>query len=92
MAPNVSGQHTTWGIDPDYIIGTASRLLLVLAAFADDVGDVVVALFLLLDERRLFGLLDLDIVVSGGRGFALLALGLGVGVLQRDEFGVRRLR
>ena len=70
-----------------------SGFLFVLAAFADDVGDVVVALFLLLDERRLFGLLDLDVVVAfGGFAVGLLARGLGVGVLERNQLDVGGLR
>src|SRR5207248_7294465 len=72
-----------------------SGFFLVLAAFTDDVGDVVIALFGLLDERRLFGLLDLDIVLAFRGGLALLARGLGVGVFERHELNVgvlRRLR
>ena len=47
----------------------------------------------LFDEGRLFGLLDLDIVVAfDGLAFGLLALGLGVGVLERDELDVGGLR
>jgi hypothetical protein len=49
-----------------------SGFFLVLAAFTDDVGDVVITLFGLFDERSLFGLLDFDIVVARG-GIALLA-------------------
>src|SRR5436853_82384 len=41
-----------------------SGFLFVFAAFADDVGDVVVALFLLFDEGGFFGLLDLEVVVA----------------------------
>src|SRR5881394_2365142 len=69
-----------------------SGFLFVFAAFADDVGDVVVALFLLFDEGGFLGLLDLEVVLALG-GFAfLLAGGFGVGVLQRDELDVGRLR
>src|SRR5436190_18272508 len=71
-----------------------SRLLL-LFALADDVGDILVALFLLLDQRGVVeALIDLDIVFRalGPLGAGLLALRLGVGILERDEFGVRRLR
>src|ERR1043165_7919653 len=69
-----------------------SGFLFVFAAFADDVGDVVVALFLLFDEGGFFGLLDLEIVL-GLDGFAfLLAGGFGVGILKRDELDVGRLR
>src|SRR5262249_20638989 len=70
-----------------------SGFLFVFAAFADDAGYVVVAFFLLFDERRLFGLLDLDIVVTLGRSGAILLAGrLGVGVLQRNQFDVGGLR
>src|SRR5712672_4595161 len=62
-----------------------SGFLFVFAAFADDVGDVVVALFLLFDEGGFLGLLDLEVVLALD-GFAfLLAGGFGVGVLKRDE-------
>src|SRR5437763_13127411 len=70
-----------------------SGFLFVFAAFADDVGDVVVALFLLFDEGGFFGLLDLEVVVAfDGIALRFLAGGLGVGVLKRDEFDVGRLR
>ena len=66
--------------------------LFVFAAFADDVGDVVVALFLLFNEGGFLGLLDLEIVVALDSFAFLLAGGFGVGVLKRDELDVGRLR
>src|SRR5258708_32785589 len=65
-----------------------SGFFFVLAAFTDDVGDVVVTLFGLLDERRLFGLLDLDIVLAFRGGLALLARGLSIGVFERHQLDV----
>ena len=69
-----------------------SGFLFVFAAFADDVGDVVVALFLLFNEGGFLGLLDLEIVVALDSFAFLLAGGFGVGVLKRDELDVGRLR
>ena len=58
-----------------------SGFLFVLRTVADDVGDIVVALFLLLNERSFLGLLDLDVVVAlcafGGLGLRALRLGVG---------------
>src|SRR4051794_30326154 len=74
--------------------GQVSSLFLV-GHVADDVGDVLVTLLLLLDEGRIVkGLIDLDVVAALGPFAlgALLALRLGIGFLKRDEFGVRRLR
>src|SRR3954464_2559652 len=74
--------------------GQVSSLFLV-GHVADDVGDVLVTLLLLLDEGRIVkGLIDLDVVAALGYFAlgALLALRLGIGFLERDEFGVRRLR
>src|SRR5262245_65063193 len=77
-------------------IGADDRLLcllVVLATFTDNIGDVVVALLLLLDEGRLLGLLDLEIVLAlRGNGLALLALGLGIGLFERNQLGVLGLR
>ena len=67
-------------------------LFFVLAAFTDDVGDIIVPLFLFFDEGGLFGFLDLDIVAVRGIAGDLLAFGLGVGVLKRNELDVRGLR
>src|SRR6478736_2178319 len=70
-----------------------SGFLFVFAAFADDVSDVVVALFLFFDEGGFLGLLDLEVVVAfDGIALRFLAGGLGVGVLKRDELDVGRLR
>src|SRR5882757_8349101 len=70
-----------------------SGFLFVFAAFADDVGDVVVALFLLFDEGGFFGLFDFEVVFAlGGFAVRFLAGGFGVGVLKRDELDVGRLR
>src|SRR5215472_5502653 len=72
-----------------------SRFLLVLDV-ADDIGHVLVAFLLLLDEGGVVHLLvlELDLVLAAlGRPFRrLLALGLGVRLLQRDEFGLLGLR
>src|SRR5262249_32896974 len=74
----------------------ASRFLLVVAV-PDDIGDVLVALLLLLDEGGVVHALVFDLhlflgtlgrLALGG----LLALGLGVRFLERDEFGLGGLR
>ena len=62
-----------------------STFFFVLWAVTDNIGDVIVALFLFLDEGGFLGVLDLDIVVAfyGVDVFALLgALRLSVGVLK----------
>src|SRR6266478_4645975 len=74
----------------------ASRFLLVVAV-PDDVGDVLVALLLLLDEGGVVDALvfDLDLFLAALGRLALgrlLALGLRVRFLERDEFGLRGLR
>src|SRR5581483_6356064 len=64
-------------------------LLLGFGRIADDVGDVFVAFVLFLDEGRIVlvgGLFDLAILVDH---LDLAALSLGVGLLKRDEFGLR---
>src|SRR5689334_21282500 len=70
-----------------------SRLFVVLT-LADDIGDVVVGLFLLLDEGCIVhALIDLDVVLGSFGPFgALLALRLGVSILERDELSVLGLR
>ena len=68
-----------------YTLGPGSSLLFVFTPFADDAGDIVVAFFFF-DERRLFSLFDLDIVI--GRGIHFPAGGLGVRVLQRNQLRV----
>src|SRR5262249_59321054 len=74
----------------------ASRFLLVVAV-PDDVGDVLVALLLLLDEGGVVHALvfDLDLLLGALGRLALrrlLALGLCVRFLERDEFGLGGLR
>src|SRR5215471_18036518 len=76
-----------------------SRLLLffLLDRFADDVGDVGIAFFLFLDEGGVVhALVHLDFFFACGSrsvgGLWLLALLLGLCVLERNEFGVRRFR
>src|SRR5262252_1164337 len=74
----------------------ASRFLLVVAV-PDDVGDVLVALLLLLDEGGVVHALVFDLhLFLGALGRlafgGLLALGLRVRFLERDEFGLRGLR
>src|SRR5262245_42171690 len=72
-------------------------LLLLVLDVPDDVGDVLVALLLLLDEGGVVHGLVLELaLLLGALGRValggLLALGLGVGFLERDELGIRRLR
>src|SRR5262249_18428953 len=74
----------------------ASRFLLVVAV-PDDVGDVLVALLLLLDEGGVVHALVFDLHLFlgtlGRLAFGgLLALGLCVRFLERDEFGLGGLR
>jgi len=74
-------------IRPSMPVATGpSGLLLVILALADDVGDVIVRLFRLLDEGGIVDRLvvDFDIVVAGDRVVArnLLPLRLGVGILE----------
>src|SRR5215216_1085844 len=64
-----------------------SGFFLVLAPLTDNVGDVVITLFGLLDERSLFGLLDFDILVARGC-VALLALSFSIGVFERHQLNV----
>src|SRR5262249_19655034 len=77
---------------------TRSSLFFFLNRLADDVGHVGVAFFLLLDEGRIVEALvaHLDFLffaccrcLGGSR---LLALLFGLGVLERNEFGVGGLR
>src|SRR5215203_4196320 len=74
--------------------GLASSLFLV-RHIADDVGDVLVPLLLLLDEGGIInGLIDLNVLGAlDDFAFAvLLSLRLGIRILERHEFGVRGLR
>src|SRR5262245_66589617 len=74
-----------------------SALLLVLDV-ADDVGHVLVAFLLLLDEGRVVHaliVLDLHVLLAALRRLGRLLLatgGLGVGILERDELGLGGLR
>src|SRR6476660_5113152 len=83
------------------LLGTQRRrsaLFFFLDRLADDVGHVGVALFLLLDEGRIVETLvaNLDFLFFACRGCLggsrLLALLFGLGVLERNEFGVGGLR
>src|SRR6478752_7845335 len=75
-----------------------SALFFFLDGLADDVGYVGVAFFLFLDEGRIVQALvaNLDFFLFAGRGRLsggrLLALLFGLGVLERNEFGVGGLR
>src|SRR5208337_1726466 len=70
--------------------------LLLVVHVADDVGHVLVALFLFLDEggvvHPLVFQLDLLFGSLDRLPFGLLALGFGVGFLKRNEFGLGGLR
>ena len=87
------------GDDPEHISGLISSLLVV-ADVADDVGDVLIALFFVGDEGRIVvivvfdGLVDLDIVFRfGNHGLDLAGILLGIGFLERHQLlGLRRLR
>src|SRR5215813_11148489 len=72
---------------------SVSRLFVILT-LADDIGDVIVGLFLLLDEGGIVhALIDLDIVLAPfGHFRALLALRLGVSILERHKLSVLGLR
>src|SRR6202166_470035 len=85
--------------NPEHSSGPISSLL-VAADVADDVGDVLVALFLVGDEGRIVivvvfdGLVDLDVVFGlGNDGLDLAGVLLGVGFLERHQlFSLDRLR
>src|SRR5665647_822292 len=74
----------------------SSSLFFLFDAVADDVGHIGIAFFLLFDEGGIVkALVHLDLVLfarDGAFGTRLLALLLGLGILERDEFGIRRLR
>src|SRR5689334_17521013 len=76
--------------------GATSSLFLVLDVAADDLGDVGVLFLGLLDEGRIvlgaLHLLDLDVLDLGPVRRLLGAFGFRVGLLERDEFGLLRLR
>src|SRR6476469_5937819 len=75
-----------------------SGLVFFFDAVADDVGDVLVAFLFFFDEGGIVqALVDLDILILGvdiGGGSSRLraALLLGLGILERDQFRLRRLR
>src|SRR3954452_1565311 len=74
--------------------------LFITTDITNDVGDVLIALFLVGNEGRIIvivvvdGLVDLDIVFRFGNcGLDLAAVLLGIGLLERDRlFGLGRLR
>src|ERR1700731_2765383 len=84
--------------NPEHSSGPISSLL-VAGNVADDVGDVLVAFFLVGDEGRIIivvvfdGLVDLDIVFRfGNDSLDLAGVLLGVGFLERHQlFGFDRL-
>src|SRR6266566_9407740 len=98
MAPSGDadvGTSALWRIRASgYPPGRPVSRLFVVLTLADDIGDVVVSLFLFLDEGGIVeALVDLDILFgSFGRLRALLALGLGVSILERHELSVLGLR
>src|SRR4029079_1842151 len=76
--------------------------LFVAADVANDVGDILVAFFLVGDEGRIIvvivfdGLVDFDVVFRfGNDGLDLAGVLLGIGLFQRDQFlglgGFRRI-
>src|SRR6202163_1099636 len=85
--------------NPEHSSGPISSLL-VAADVADDVGDVLVAFFLVGDEGGIVivvvfdGLVDLDVVFGlGNDGLDLAGILLGVGFLERHQlFSLDRLR
>src|SRR5258707_6202707 len=76
--------------------GATSSLFLVLDVAADDLGDVGVLFLGLLDEGRVvlgaLHFLDLDVLDLGPVRRLLGAFGLGIGLLERHEFGFLRFR
>src|SRR6202165_3824316 len=101
MAPNSC--RTPWATrgteNPEHSSGLISSLL-VAADVADDVGDVLVAFFLVGDEGGIVivvvfdGLVDLDVVFRlGNDGLDLAGVLLGIGFLERHQlFSLDRLR
>src|SRR5258708_32301051 len=86
---------TRWLQNPEHSSGSISSLF-VAADVADNVGDVLVAFFLIGDEGRIIiiiafdGLVDLDIVFRlANDGFHLAGILLGIGFLERHQlFGL----
>src|ERR1041385_7320212 len=100
MAPGFARRFTSGaGGNPEHKSGLISSLL-VTSDVADDVGDVLVALFLVGDEGGIVvvivldGLVDLDIVLGfGHHGLDLAGIFLGIGLLERHQlFGFGDLR
>src|SRR5450432_4606980 len=97
MLPARRGRRT--GQNPEHSSGLISSLL-VAADVADDVGDVLVAFFLVGDEGGIVivvvfdSFVDLDVVFGlGNDGLDLAGILLGVGFLERHQlFGLYRLR
>src|SRR5665811_290088 len=84
-------------VGPKYSGRMISSLLFLLDAVADDVGHVGIAFFLLFDEGGVVeALIPLDFFLVARCSFAfdcrLLALLFCLGIFERDEFGIRRLR
>src|SRR6266511_751645 len=85
----------TCGGDPEHSSGPISSLF-VASDITDDVGDVLIALFLVGNEGgivvviALDGLVDLDVVFRfGNHGLDLAGILFGVGLLERDQlFGL----
>src|SRR5438552_334457 len=89
------------GMTLNHSSGTISSIF-VAADVANDVGDVLVAFFLVWNEGRIIivivfdGLVDLDIVFRfGNRGLDLSGILFGIGLFERDQFlglgGFRRI-
>src|SRR5471030_2484398 len=79
----------------EYSGRTNSGLFFFFDAVADDVGHVRIAFVLLFDKGGIVeALVGLDFLLAvSGRAFSrLLTLLFGLGIFQRDEFSVRRLR
>src|SRR3954466_14826311 len=73
--------------------------LFVTADITNDVGDVLIAFFVVGDKGRIIvvivldGLIDFDVVLGFGHdGLDLAGVLLGIGLLERDLLDLRRLR
>src|SRR3954463_6756922 len=73
---------------------TSSDVLLVLAAAAHDVGDVVAFVFVGLEEGIVLGAVvgNFDLVLTLDGCLFLAALGLGIRVFERNELDLGGLR
>src|SRR5580704_17933008 len=101
MAPNRTVRLGRRAVEnPEHSSGTISSLL-VAGNVTNDVGDVLVAFFLVGDEGRIIvvvvfdGLVDLDVVFRfRNDGLDLAGVFLGIGFLERHQFlglgGLRR--